>query len=161
MPSRSRCKIDSVLDIVSDAWTLAIVHELTVGPRRTVELYEAFEGMSTKTLTARLKKLQRRGLVNRLSYGESPPRVEYSLTEKGERLNLLLSAIAEIAKEWDESIDDSPDRQSCRACEINAEDYEKMNSTAANEIDITKLRQLDPNLDNEPVPPSLNDVTLL
>lgn len=161
MPSRSSCKIDPVLDVVSDQWTLAIVHELTVGPRRTLELQTAFEGMSTKTLAARLKKLQRRGLVERRVYGESPPRVEYSLTAKGERLNLLLAAINEIAAEWNESVEGSFDRPPCQACEIKRGANGSGGLRKSKEVNITKPEESEPARDSEPRPPSLRDVTLL
>lgn len=160
MPSRSSCKIDDVLNVVSDQWTLAIVHELTIGPRRTVELYSAFDGISTKTLAARLKKLQRRGLVERKTYGESPPRVEYSLTQKGARLNLVLNAITEIAEEWNPSTKNSLDRQPCRACEIN-EAIEHESSTLSNEASDKNLSRSGHDADSELRPPALNDVTLL
>lgn len=84
MPGRS-CKIDGVLDFISEPWTLAVIHQLTVGPRRTLELFSSFAGLSTKTLGARLKKLERGGIVARKSFSETPPRVEYSLTEKAGR----------------------------------------------------------------------------
>jgi len=150
-----------VLDVVSDQWTLAIVHELTVGPRRTLELQTAFEGISTKTLAARLKKLQRRGLVERKVYGESPPRVEYSLTEKGERLNLLLGAINEIAAEWNEAGEGSFDRPPCQACEMKTGAKGRKASIESKEMNITKLADSEPMRDSELRPPSLNDVTLL
>lgn len=160
MPSRSSCKIEAVLDVISDQWTLAIIHELTVGPRRTVELHAAFEGMSTKTLAARLKKLQRHGLVKRTVYGESPPRVEYLLTEKGGRLGSVLSVVAEIAEEWNQSVPEIPNRQPCRACEIRATE-EREEATGSKEINTTKLRRSEPETSPDPRPPALNDVTLL
>jgi DNA-binding HxlR family transcriptional regulator len=158
MPSRSSCKIDDVLDVVSDPWTLAIVHELTVGPRRTSELYEAFDGMSTKTLVARLKKLQRRGLVVRKTFTESPPRVEYSLTEKGARLNMVLDAITEIAEEWNSPLKD--DREPCQACEMR-HTQEQESLADQEEINITDLSPPENERDSDLRPPRLNDVTLL
>lgn len=160
MPSRSSCKIDDVLDVVSDPWTLAIVHELTIGPRRTAELYGAFDGMSTKTLAARLKKLQRRGLVERKTFTESPPRVEYSLTEKGARLDLVLNAITEIAEEWNSPVEEAFDRKPCRACEIR-QAKGRENSADSEEIDTTSPMSPQPERDSELRPPRLNDVTLL
>ena len=119
MPSSAPCKIDAVLGFISDPWTLAVIHQLSIGPRRTLELYNSFAGLSTKTLGARLKKLERGGIVARKSFGESPPRVEYSLTEKGEALLRVLDAIREVALEWDSDRKrEEVDSASCRACEI-------------------------------------------
>jgi DNA-binding HxlR family transcriptional regulator len=100
MPSSSACHIDSVLDIIGEQWTLAILHVLSTGPKRTLELHGAFTGLSTKTLTDRLKKLTRNHIVSRETYPESPPRVEYSLTEKGRALLPILQAIHEVALKW-------------------------------------------------------------
>ena len=49
MPGRS-CKIDGVLDFISEPWTLAVIHQLTVGPRSTVYLFRSFAVLCTKTL---------------------------------------------------------------------------------------------------------------
>jgi DNA-binding HxlR family transcriptional regulator len=117
MPSSASCKIDVVLDFISDPWTLAVIHQLSIGPRRTVELYNSFAGLSTKTLGARLKKLERGGIVARKSFSETPPRVEYSLTEKGKALLRVLDAVAEVASDWNsDRKDEEIDSASCRAC---------------------------------------------
>ncbi len=119
MPSSASCKINAVLDFISDPWTLAVIHQLSIGPRRTVELYNSFAGLSTKTLGARLKKLERGGIVARKSFSETPPRVEYSLTEKGRALLRVLDAVREVALEWDlDRKGEEVDSASCRACEL-------------------------------------------
>lgn len=116
MPSSSSCRIDPLVEILGDHWTLGVIHELSAGPRRTVELFEAFTGLSTKTLTARLKMLKRHGLIARESYPESPPRVEYSLTDKGRELLPIIGAIAEVALRWEARGEGPPAACSCRAC---------------------------------------------
>ena len=113
MPSVSSCHIDDVLQVIGDRWVLGIIHELSAGPRRTLELLASFNGLSTKTLADRLKKLERHRLIKRISYRESPPRVEYSLTEKGQSVLPVLHAILETAAVWPES----SKAVSCRACE--------------------------------------------
>ena len=123
MPGRS-CRIDGVLDFISEPWTLAVIHQLTIGPRRTVELYSSFAGLSTKTLGARLKKLERGGIVARKSFSETPPRVEYSLTEKGRALLRVLDAITEVAEEWDSDGGGEGVTASCRACHTDAKKEE-------------------------------------
>jgi DNA-binding HxlR family transcriptional regulator len=59
------------------------VHDLSEGPRRFSELEHSCAGISPRTLSERLRALEDEGLVARQSYAESPPRVEYELTEKG------------------------------------------------------------------------------
>lgn len=104
------CKVDLLLRLIGDRWSLGIIHELSLGPRRTLELHSAFTGLSTKTLSDRLKKLEKNGVVKRFAYPEAPPRVEYALTERGRGLLPVIHAISEAAARWKEfgSISDCP-----------------------------------------------------
>lgn len=117
MPSSSLCKLDSIISIIGDPCTLGIIHELSIGPRRTLDLMGAFKGLSTKTVTARLRSLARKGIIARRSFPESPPRVEYSLTEKGRVLLPVLSAITEVALIWDGDSGDEGGK-TCQACAL-------------------------------------------
>ena len=116
MRSRSGCDIDPVLDIIGDQWMLAIIHQLSAGPRRALELHSEFTGMSSKTITSRLKKLERNRVVQRRSYPESPPRVEYSLTEKGLELLPVMRAIAAVASKWAPEAVSTSGGRPCLAC---------------------------------------------
>ena len=82
----ARSAVTSAGDIVGAKWTPLLIHELGSGTRRFRELERACEGMSTRTLADRLRALELAGVVARHSYPESPPRVEYQLTEKGRAL---------------------------------------------------------------------------
>jgi DNA-binding HxlR family transcriptional regulator len=115
MPAQSWCAVDSALKTIGDRWTLVIIHELTLGPRRTVELHRGFRGLSTKTLLARLKKLQRAGLVSRRSFSESPPRVEYALTVKGHALLPLVREMGKSVALWDDLAAHGPQCTACAA----------------------------------------------
>ncbi|HSE97563.1 MAG TPA: helix-turn-helix domain-containing protein [Blastocatellia bacterium] len=119
MGSSSSCDIDPVLDIIGDQWMLAIIHQLSAGPRRALELHSEFSGMSSKTITARLKKLERNHIVKRRSYPESPPRVEYSLTEKGLELLPVMRAIATVALKWAPEAGSGTGALPCRACAVH------------------------------------------
>ncbi|HEU4386410.1 MAG TPA: helix-turn-helix domain-containing protein [Blastocatellia bacterium] len=112
MPSGSACRVDTMLKVIGDRWTLGIIHELSIGPRRTLEILGAFTGLSTKTLADRLKKLDRGGIIRRTSYPESPPRVEYSLTAKGRDLLPVVEAIWEAAGAWATDVSATE----CRVC---------------------------------------------
>jgi DNA-binding HxlR family transcriptional regulator len=92
---------------------LALIHKLSLRPRRTVELHGRLKGLSTKTLLERLRKLERLGLVSRRSFSESPPRVEYSLTSRGLALLPVVREIARLAELWDDL--GHTDRE-CKAC---------------------------------------------
>ncbi|MEL6381035.1 MAG: helix-turn-helix domain-containing protein [Cyanobacteria bacterium J06626_18] len=102
--SETRCPIQYVLEIVGSKWAILILRELFVGSRRTHEFLEALPGISTKTLTARLRELERYGLVTRKVYAEVPPRVEYSLTEKGLELQPVMQALRGLGEQWLQTI---------------------------------------------------------
>ncbi|EAW34787.1 helix-turn-helix domain-containing protein [Lyngbya sp. PCC 8106] len=92
--------IEFILDRVGRKWSLQILRELFRGSRRTYELVEALPGISTKTLTIRLRQLEQYGLVKRTVYPEIPPRVEYSLTEKGQELQPVIEALQQVGQQW-------------------------------------------------------------
>ena len=71
---------------VGDRWTLLVVEALLHGPRRFNDLGELVPGIAANVLTARLRALEREGLVLRRSYSERPPRFDYELTESGREL---------------------------------------------------------------------------
>ena len=73
-------------EIVGAKWTVLIVHELSEGARRFTQIEHACAGISPRTLAERLRWLEGEEIVVRRSYSESPPRVEYELTDKGAAL---------------------------------------------------------------------------
>ncbi|MGO4568766.1 winged helix-turn-helix transcriptional regulator [Rhizobium sp. 2YAF20] len=82
--------------MLAEKWVLLILHALAAGPMRTGELRRCIEGISEKMLIQSLRALQDHGLVQRQSYGEVPPRVDYRLTEVG----LSLSQIVKMMDGW-------------------------------------------------------------
>ncbi|MBF2036626.1 MAG: helix-turn-helix transcriptional regulator [Leptolyngbyaceae cyanobacterium T60_A2020_046] len=95
-----QCPIQFILDIVGSKWSILILRELFMGQRRTHEFLDALPGISTKTLTARLRELERHGLIRRKVYPEVPPRVEYSLTDKGREIQPLMSTLKQLGETW-------------------------------------------------------------
>jgi DNA-binding HxlR family transcriptional regulator len=77
------CAVAACAEIIGAKWTALLVHDLSEGPRRFSELEHSCAGISPRTLSERLRALEDEELVVRRSYAESPPRVEYQLTEKG------------------------------------------------------------------------------
>ena len=90
------CPIERTLSVINGKWTLLILRDLFDGTRRFGELRRSLEGISPRTLSQRLRELEGQGIVSRVVYAEVPPRVEYSLTEKGNSLG----AILEQMKVW-------------------------------------------------------------
>ncbi len=94
------CPIARTAELVGDMWTLLIVRDLMGGPRRFSELMASLAGISPKTLSRRLKYLEAQGLVHRQVYPEIPPRVEYTLTPKGEALLPLIESMRQYGEKW-------------------------------------------------------------
>lgn len=87
--------LEHALALVGPKWTLLILGQLTTGPRRFSELGRALGEVNPKMITARLRELERYGLISRTVYAEVPPRVEYELTERGRGLGPAINALRE------------------------------------------------------------------
>ena len=89
---------NSALDVamarVGDRWTLLIVDALLDGPRRFKELEAAVPGLAPNVLSARLRRLEREGLIVAVPYLARPPRHEYRVTEQGRELAGALRLLA-------------------------------------------------------------------
>jgi DNA-binding HxlR family transcriptional regulator len=94
------CSVAACAEIVGAKWTAILVHDLSEGPRRFSELEHSCAGISPRTLSERLRALEAEGIVVRRSYPESPPRVEYELTEKGEALLPIIDAMRDFGHAW-------------------------------------------------------------
>jgi DNA-binding HxlR family transcriptional regulator len=94
-----RCPVARTLDIVGDSWTILILRDLVVsGPRKFQDFERSLAGISPNTLSARLKRLEEHGIVERRFYEQHPPRAEYVLTEKGSELRPVLRALLDWGK---------------------------------------------------------------
>jgi DNA-binding HxlR family transcriptional regulator len=88
------CPIARSLDIIGERWTILIVRELVrFGPRKFQDFEQALVGIGSNTLSARLKRLEDAGIVERRFYEQHPPRAEYLLTERGKELGPVLKAL--------------------------------------------------------------------
>ncbi len=76
--------------IIGSKWTIPILSELCAGTRRFGQLERALKGISPKTLSLRLKELEKHGIINKRVFNEVPLHVEYSLTEKGRSLRSIV-----------------------------------------------------------------------
>lgn len=97
---RTQCPIQFLLNLLGTKWSVVILRELWMGNRRTSALLKALPGISTKTLTVRLRDLEAHGLVERHAYPEVPPRVEYMLTAKGKELKPVFTALYQVGQQW-------------------------------------------------------------
>ena len=88
------CPVARAVRVLDGKWTLLVIRDLLGGTRRFSELRASLAGISPKTLTDRLRDLEQHGLVERVSYAEIPPRVEYTLTQAGRTLEPVIGALA-------------------------------------------------------------------
>ena len=96
----TNCPIAKASDLVGDSVTLIIVRELLTGSKRFGEILDALGGVSTRTLTEKLKKLEASKLVLRLEFKAKPPHVEYSLTVKGKGLKKIVTALSDFGEKY-------------------------------------------------------------
>ena len=94
------CAVACTADIIGSKWTAVLVHDLSEGARRFSELERSCAGISPRTLSERLRALEQEGIIERRSYAESPPRVEYELTAKGSALLPIIDAMRSFGHEW-------------------------------------------------------------
>ncbi|MFE7698967.1 winged helix-turn-helix transcriptional regulator [Microbacterium keratanolyticum] len=87
------CGVARFLLLLDGPWATLIVRELLHGPRRFTELRQALPGISAHTLTGRLRRFERHGIVTRTAFAEIPPRVTYELTPLGRDLKPVLDAM--------------------------------------------------------------------
>jgi DNA-binding HxlR family transcriptional regulator len=98
--SNSRCPVCRTADVVCGKWTLLVIRDLAEGRSRFCELERSLEGISPRTLSLRLRALEEQGIVERRTYPEVPPRVEYGLTEKGRALVPLIEDMRTYGRRW-------------------------------------------------------------
>src|ERR671915_2504698 len=94
------CPVCATAELIGGKWALLGIPDLADGNRRFCELERSLEGISPRTLSLRLRALEEHGIVARHTYPEVPPRVEYSLTAKGEALVPLIDDMRRYGYEW-------------------------------------------------------------
>ncbi len=94
------CPVARTAQIMGNKWTPLIVRDLADGQRRFSELERSLHGISPKTLSERLKRLEEAQVLERRCFAEVPPRVEYSLTPKGHALLPVIESMREFGLHW-------------------------------------------------------------
>lgn len=96
----SVCPIANAARILGDRWTLVILRDLADRPLRFSEIEDRSGGISPRTLADRLKGMESSGLITRESFREIPPRVQYTLTPKGEATLPVIEALRGFGETW-------------------------------------------------------------
>jgi DNA-binding HxlR family transcriptional regulator len=94
------CPVCRTAEVVCGKWTLLLVRDLAEGRARFCELERSLAGISPRTLSLRLRALEDEGIVERHTYPEVPPRVEYALTEKGRALLPIVQDMRAYGERW-------------------------------------------------------------
>ncbi len=100
MTDERRDAVSASADIIGAKWTALLIYDLAGRTRRFRELEHSCAGISSRTLAERLRALESAGIVRRHSYPESPPRVEYELTDKGRDLLPIIDAMTTFGRSW-------------------------------------------------------------
>ena len=99
-PTDEICPVCATAELVCAKWTILVIRDLAEGRSRFCELERSLAGISPRTLSLRLRALEHEGIVERRTYPEVPPRVEYALTEKGRALLPLIDDMRRYGREW-------------------------------------------------------------
>ena len=94
------CPVCRTAEIISGKWTLLVIRDLAEDNRRFCELERSLQGISPRTLSLRLRCLEEAGVVERHTFPEVPPRVEYALTDKGRALVPLIEDMRAYGRAW-------------------------------------------------------------
>jgi DNA-binding HxlR family transcriptional regulator len=100
MASNDTCPVCRTAEIVCGKWTLLVIRDLAEGRSRFCELERSLRGISPRTLSLRLRALEEEGVVERQTFPEVPPRVEYALTDKGRALVPLIEDMRAYGRQW-------------------------------------------------------------
>jgi DNA-binding HxlR family transcriptional regulator len=89
-----RCPLDNTFSLIGKRFTVHILRNMMSNQTRFNQFIETIDGINPKTLSTRLKEMEKNGLIQRKIYHETPVRIEYDLTQKGKNLKPILDEMA-------------------------------------------------------------------
>ena len=96
----TECPVEYTASILSNKWKCLILRDLLTGTKRFNELNKSINGISAKVLTENLREMENDGIINRKTYAVVPPKVEYSLSSKGEELKPIIDLMKEFGNKY-------------------------------------------------------------
>ncbi len=96
----TNCPVEYTASIIGNKWKIIILRDLLTGTKRYNELTRSVVGISAKVLTENLRELEGDGIVKRKVYPVVPPKVEYSLTDKGNELKDVLDMMKAFGEKY-------------------------------------------------------------
>ena len=94
----TECPVEYTASLIANKWKILILRDLLTGTKRYNELTKSIVGISAKVLTENLRQLESDGIVTRKVYPVVPPKVEYSLSEKGISFIPIINAMCDWGK---------------------------------------------------------------
>jgi DNA-binding HxlR family transcriptional regulator len=116
----SDCPVCRTADVVCGKWTMLVIRDLAEGRSRFCELERSLHGISPRTLSLRLRALEEEGILERQTFPEVPPRVEYGLTEKGRALIPIVEAMRAYGETWLDATGSCGELPEARSAELLA-----------------------------------------
>ena len=98
------CPVATTVQLIGSKWKLLILRNLLQRPWRFNELKRSLDGISQKVLTDSLRAMEEDKLITRTVYAEVPPRVEYALSDIGESMRPILTAMQEWGTNYKETL---------------------------------------------------------
>jgi Predicted transcriptional regulators len=95
IPIDLNCGLDIVKEVVYGKWKIHLIFFISQGDRRPGQLQKKIPGATRRVLNVQLNELEAHGLISKKIYAELPPKVEYSLTDLGESLLPIISALGQ------------------------------------------------------------------
>lgn len=109
--SKSGCAVEVTLSVMGGTWKPIVLFHLLHGTKRFSELARAIPNVTQRMLTLQLRELEEAGMVTRTVYAEVPPRVDYELTEMGQSLKPVLTAMRDWGQAYAQSRELAPELQ--------------------------------------------------
>ena len=98
------CPVATTVQLIGSKWKLLIMRNLLERPCRFNELKKDLDGISQKVLTDSLRSMEADGIITRTVYPEVPPRVEYALSDIGESMRPILTAMQKWGEDYKASV---------------------------------------------------------
>ncbi|QSF44950.1 winged helix-turn-helix transcriptional regulator [Paenibacillus tianjinensis] len=95
MSKKYNISVEATLEVIGGKWKCVILCHLTHGKMRTSDLKRHMPNITQKMLTQQLRELELDGIVNRISYNQVPPKVEYELSDYGQSLRSILDSLCD------------------------------------------------------------------
>ena len=95
------CPIDNTFRMIGKKFTVHILRNMTkLGQSRFNQFLDSIEGMNPKTLAARLREMEKNGIIEKRVYSGTPVKIEYVITKKGLALNPILDAMSRYSMQY-------------------------------------------------------------